>query len=115
MNPWLGADRGHLSDWTTQQWVRLTGRRVDLREESWLDGPWAPTTGIGAYFFDEFAARHGLELGRADGLLPSFEELRSDSFDPRAVDPRIVEFYERGASGSSCGRSGARCTGRSAR
>jgi hypothetical protein len=78
--------------------VRLTGRRVDLREESWLDGPWAPTTGIGARFFDEFAARHGLELGRADGLLPSFEELRSDSFDPRAVDPGIAEFYERTGS-----------------
>ena len=31
MNPWLGARRGHLTDWTTQQWVRRTGRRVDLR------------------------------------------------------------------------------------
>jgi hypothetical protein len=30
VNPWLGARRGHLSDWTTQQWVRRTGRRVDL-------------------------------------------------------------------------------------
>jgi hypothetical protein len=95
VNPWLGAKRGHLSDWTTQQWVRRTGRRVDLREEAWLDGPWAPTTGIGERFFEDFAARHGLELGRAPGLLPSFEALRSDAFDPGAVDPRIAAFYER--------------------
>jgi hypothetical protein len=95
VNPWLGAKRGHLSDWTTQQWVRRTGRRVDLREEAWLDGPWAPTSGIGERFFEDFAARHGLELGRAAGLLPSLEALRSDTFDPEAVDPRIAEFYER--------------------
>ena len=25
LNPWLGTERGHLSDWTTQQWVRRTG------------------------------------------------------------------------------------------
>jgi hypothetical protein len=97
LNPWLGARRGHLSDWTTQQWVRSTGRRVDLREHPWLDGPWAPATGIGESYFADVAAREGLELGPADGLLPSFEALRSEAFDPGAVDPRIVDFYERTA------------------
>ena len=91
MNPWLGARRGHLSDWTTQQWVRATGRRVDLRQDAWLDGPSAPTTGIGERFFEEL----GLEVAPADGLLPSFDALRSPSFDPGAVDPRVVTFYER--------------------
>jgi hypothetical protein len=95
LNPWLGAGRGYLTDWTTQQWVRRTGRRIDLREESWLDGPWAPPTGVGDRFFADFAARNGLELGSADGLLPSLECLRSATFDPAAVDPRIAEFYER--------------------
>jgi hypothetical protein len=94
LNPWLGARRGHLSDWTTQQWVRRTGRRLDLRDEPWLDGPWAPPTGIGDRFFDDYAARHGLVLGGAEGLLPRFDALRSDTFDPSAVDPRIAEFYE---------------------
>jgi hypothetical protein len=98
MNPWLGERRGHLSDWTTQQWVRWTGRPVELRQEAWLDGPWAPTTGIGADFFAQFAARHGLELRTADGLLPSLEALRSETFDPAAVEPRIAEFYERTGS-----------------
>jgi hypothetical protein len=95
LNPWLGERRGHLSDWTTQQWVRRTGRRVELRDEPWLDGPWAPTTGIAEDYFEDLAARHGLELGAADGLLERFDTLRSDTFDPGAVDPRIAEFYER--------------------
>lgn len=94
-NPWLGARRGHLSDWTTQQWVRRTGRRVELRDEPWLDGPWAPPTGVGERYFEDFAAAEGLELGPAEGLLPSFGALRSGSFDPGAVDPRIRDFYER--------------------
>jgi hypothetical protein len=89
VNPWLGARRGHLSDWTTQQWVRATGRRVDLHEEAWLDGLSAPTTGIGEQFFGDLAP--------ADGLLPSFAALRSPTFDPGAVDPRVVAFYERTA------------------
>jgi hypothetical protein len=95
LNPWLGQRRGHLSDWTTQQWVRRTGRRFEPRDEPWLDGPWAPTTGIGERYFEDFAARHGLELGTADGLLPSFDTLRSEAFEPGDVDPRIAEFYER--------------------
>lgn len=95
LNPWLGSRRGHLSDWTTQQWVRRTGRRIELREEPWLDGPWAPPTGIGERYFEDFAARSNLELGTAEGLLPSFAALQSDTFDPAAVDPRIAEFYER--------------------
>jgi hypothetical protein len=94
-NPWLGERRGHLSDWTTQEWVRRTGRRFDPREAPWLDGPSAPPTGVGERYFEDFAARHGLELGPADGLLPRFAALRSEAFDPAAVDPRIAEFYER--------------------
>jgi hypothetical protein len=94
LNLWLGERRGHLSDWTTQQWVRRTGRGIDLREAPWLDGPWAPTTGVGERFFEDYAGRNRLEPVAAKGLLPSFEALRSDAFDPGAVDPRIAELYE---------------------
>jgi hypothetical protein len=31
-NPRLGEPRGYLGDWTTQQWVRRTGRRFQLRD-----------------------------------------------------------------------------------
>lgn len=42
MNLWLGTQRGYLSDWFTQQWVRATGLRVLAEEHAWLDAPWGP-------------------------------------------------------------------------
>jgi hypothetical protein len=37
--PNLGGRRGVLSDWMTQRWVQLTGKRVDLSDYPWLEGP----------------------------------------------------------------------------
>jgi hypothetical protein len=33
------ARNGALSDWVTQQWVKLTGRRIALAAHTWVDGP----------------------------------------------------------------------------
>jgi hypothetical protein len=95
---WLGDARGHLADWTTQRWVQLTGRRVDLRADPWLVGPVGSTRGIGPGYFDTFAESVGLEVrrdGGARGLLPSFQALAGAQFDPSTVHPRVAEFYER--------------------
>lgn len=45
-NFWLGEDRGHAADWTTQLWVKATGRRVDLMGMLWLDGPIGRSSGF---------------------------------------------------------------------
>lgn len=95
---WLGGRRGAAVDWTTQQWVRATGRRVDLAETPWLDGPTGRPTGIGEGFFETWADDHGLEVregGAARGLLPSFDALAGPGFDPARVDPAVRDFYER--------------------
>jgi hypothetical protein len=100
MNPWLGPERGHLSDWTTQRWVRATGRRTELADAPWLRGPAAPPEGVGPGYFERYARENGLTLlpdEDSAGLLPRFDELRGGGFDPGAVDPRIVDFYERTA------------------
>ncbi len=94
---WLGPGRGYLSDWTTQRWVQLTGRRIDLRRHSWLQGPIGPTTGIGRGYFDQVARSEALEVRRAGpgrGLVRDFSALRGPSFDPSAVDPTVVRFYQ---------------------
>ncbi|HEY1048933.1 MAG TPA: hypothetical protein VGE39_04235 [Prosthecobacter sp.] len=94
---WLGSKRGYLTDWVTQQWVRLTGRRIDLVAEPWLDGPSAPTTGIGPDYFDFFANKEGLRLQSADdvaGILPDFTKLQGASFQPENVHPAVAHFYE---------------------
>jgi hypothetical protein len=97
---WLGPERGNLSDWTTQRWVQLTGRRVDLREHPWLAGPVGPPTGIGREFFEEVARAEGLEVRRGGehGLLADFSALRGPEFDPGAVHPGVADFYERTSS-----------------
>ena len=82
------------SDWVTQQWVRATGRRVDLREMPWLGGPVGPTHGIGTRFFEHYAAQAGLEIvneGSPRGLVPDLSVV----IDGAPVDPAVAAFYER--------------------
>lgn len=90
-------DRGALVDWLTQQWVRLTGRRTDLRETSWLDGPIGDPAGIGGDFFQRWADREGYRVERdvgPRGLLPEFDQLSGPTFDPSLVHPDVRRFYQ---------------------
>lgn len=95
---WLGEDRGHAADWTTQLWVKATGRRVDLMGMPWLDGPIGRPSGVGRRYFDDLAKEQGLELrrnGAARGLLASLQELAGLGFDPSLVHPAVADFYQR--------------------
>jgi hypothetical protein len=94
--PWLGDERGNTADWTTQLWVRATGRRIDLSREAWLVGPTAYPTGIGRDFFDRLATREGLVPKRegSRGLLPTLDSLAGTDFDPGRVHPSVRQFYE---------------------
>lgn len=93
---WLGDSRGYLSDWITQQWVRATGRRVNLLEQPWLNGPVGNTRAIGKEFFADYATARGLDLVRsgARGLIQDFRELAASSSDLAAVHPAVKDFYE---------------------
>jgi hypothetical protein len=92
---WLGERRGYLTDWSTQRWVQLTGRRVRLADAPWLAGPAGSPRGIGADFFTALAQHEGLAVRRsaAAGLVPDFAALAAPDFDPRTVDPAIAAFY----------------------
>ena len=90
---WFGKRRGYLSDWTTQMWVRATGRRVDLQESPWLAGPRGGTRCIGADFFEEYARSSGRELvssGAPRGLVRDLSEVTAGAH----VDPKVADFYE---------------------
>ncbi len=95
--PWLGPERGNAADWTTQLWVRCTGRQIDLGDQPWLSGPVGDTVAIGHDFFDRLGAREGLVARRADasGLLPTLDALAGPGFDPTAIHPGVRMFYER--------------------
>ena len=89
---WLGAKRGYLSDWTTQQWVRGTGRRIEAGNFTWLDGPTGDTRSIGPLFFDRYAAQAGAEIlpGGPRGLVPDLTAVVGGP-----VNPAVAAFYER--------------------
>jgi hypothetical protein len=87
LGPWL--------DWTTQQWVKKTGRRLDARTESWLDGP-AGGPYIGDRWLAPYAESVDAEVVHAitGGLLESMAALNQPGFSADLLHPRVVEFYE---------------------
>jgi hypothetical protein len=94
---WLGNERGHLADWTTQLWVKATGRITTLQSSPWLDGPTGKTTGIGLEFFDEFASEHGLVVRRGTGLIHDFSILSGPAYKLEDIAPGVRDFYQQTA------------------
>lgn len=83
-------------DLATQVWVRLTGRRITLEEQPWLDGPVGDADLIGERFFHRWAERQGLSLDAESpvrALLPALELLGGDDFTPESINPRVASFY----------------------
>ena len=88
---------GNGLEWSIQSWVSTTGRRVRIAEEPWLEGP-IGNEYIGAEFYEGYAREAGLDVVTDDkdaGLLPNFDSLAGESFDPSLIHPEIRDFYER--------------------
>lgn len=94
---WLGDKRGYLTDWATQKWVRLTGRTVNLEAAPWLQGEIGDTNRIGETYFEKLAQSSRFKVNvnpKGAGLIEDFSILRSDTFSPEEIHPRIIDFYE---------------------
>lgn len=87
---------GTLGAWFIYALIWLFGRRHRPGDVPWLVGPLGGTT-IGDRAYEETAEAEGLTLVRdanEGGLIPDFDVLASDTFDPSRVDPKIRDFYE---------------------
>jgi hypothetical protein len=76
--------------------IWLFGRTRRWSEMPWLAGPLGGKV-IGDAPYREVAEREGLALERRatdGGLVPSFDALAGDAFDPSRVHPLVREFYE---------------------
>lgn len=82
-------------DRLTQQWVRVTGKRVRLAEHRWLDGPVGDSQVIGAEWIDREARRHGAVINPGGGLIHPFTSLAGPGFDPSLLNTAVTDFYER--------------------
>lgn len=86
---------GSWLDWTTQQWVKKTGRRSRIATTGWLDGPVG-----GAYIGDLWLMSYAesVDAGVIDtgvgGLLTDMSALDQPGFSADLLDRRVVEFYE---------------------
>jgi hypothetical protein len=86
---WIGARFIYALIWIFGR----THRREDI---PWLMGPLGGAT-IGDAPYRQVAEQEGLTIERhahAGGLVPSFEQLRSDAFDPDRLQPTVRDFYE---------------------
>jgi hypothetical protein len=76
--------------------IALFGRRRTDADDPWLVGPVGGPM-IGDRPYEETAEREDLEIVRnakESGLIPDFDALKSPSFDPARVHPKIRDFYE---------------------
>ncbi len=90
---------GDVLEWSIQRWVKWSGREVRIAEAPWLEGPVGDEY-IGAEFYRRYAREIGLDTATDDedaGLLPDFDALAGEGFDPSLVRPEVRDFYERTA------------------
>lgn len=95
MNIWLGKEKGYLTDWITQKWVRITGKKVKINDYLWLASPTGNTDLIGDTFIQELAIRENLNIYRNNinsGLIESIEDLNVN--DNGVLKKEIIDFYE---------------------
>lgn len=94
---WLGKTNGYLQDWITQQWVKITGRKIDLDEFNWLAGPIGRTDVIDDTFIQDLCEKEGLRVHKNlsnAGLLESFDELKFMDEERNRLQSSVAEFYE---------------------
>jgi hypothetical protein len=89
---------GLLIEWFFRTWVRLLGKRLAKNDALWLDGPIGSADRIGADFYENLIQGSGLSFRinqPNSGLMNDFQKLAGELFDPRRIDPRVRDFYER--------------------
>ena len=83
-----------FASWIIRLWLRVTGRKIDVAEHPWLDGPQGGAGYIGEAFFSEYAKANGYETSQpaGAGLINDFSKL-SPTPQPQ-LHPRVAHFYE---------------------
>lgn len=87
-----------FQDWFTQQWVILTGQRINPINENWLSGPFGELNGIGEEFISQLAEKENLFIQRnlkSKGLLTSINELNLSHAEIQNLSQKVIEFYEK--------------------
>jgi hypothetical protein len=87
---------GRVGAWFIYALIWVFGRTHRRADIAWLMGPLGGKTICDAPY-REVAEEEGLTIERSareGGLVPSFEQLRGDAFDPDRLQPQVRDFYE---------------------
>lgn len=87
-----------FQDWFTQQWVILTGRKINPSNEKWLMGPFGELNGIGEKFINQLAEKENLSIQRNlrnIGLLASIHQLNLSDVELNKLSQKVIDFYEK--------------------
>ena len=87
----------NFQDWVTQQWVILTGKKINSVEFKWLLGPFGNTNGIGKNFINQLTKNENLEICKLSskrGLLKSIDQLNLPKSELNRLSKNVIDFYE---------------------
>lgn len=87
----------NFQDLITQRWVKLTGRKIDPVEYSWLIGPVGDVDIIGDKFIWELAKKDSLDIIRNapdSGLISSVEDMGITGEEKQRLNAMVADFYE---------------------
>lgn len=93
----LASFKQSFQDWITQQWVILSGKKINSKEYEWLLGPFGNTNGIGEKFIKQLTKSENLkisDLEKRKGLLESIDYLNLSSTDYNRLSKDVIDFYE---------------------
>lgn len=87
----------NFQDWVTQQWVIISGKKINLKEYEWLIGPFGNTDGIGEKFIKHLVENENLEIGKSElnkGLIKSINLLKLSPTEHNKLSKNVIDFYE---------------------
>lgn len=87
-----------IQDWITQQWVILTGQKIDLENFSWLIGAFGNVNGTGEDFINQLAQKENLIIERnvkTQGLISSIDKLNLSENQLSNISKEVIRFYEK--------------------
>jgi hypothetical protein len=87
----------NIQDWITQQWVILFGKKINLKQNEWLQGPFGKTNGIGEKFINQLIHHENLVIENSStprGLLQSVNQLNLTEKELNKLSKNVIDFYE---------------------
>lgn len=86
-----------IQDKLTQIWVKLTGKKVDIYKDSWINGIIGDEDIIDSKFFKKLANAENLVLTSNEpntGLIDNIDILNFTVAEKQLLNPQVIDFYE---------------------